>query len=446
MVGVWLSIASSAYAHPAAAEPPLFGIASSCVQTVDKQATAVLHVSYNVAVDDTAFMVGDIMLPDAKTHQFFAFRGALLAHDLGHDVFVFQPPGRPPVQLPLWISSADVKRAAQATNTLDGTAFTENDIPEGALLDANVQLEDVYLPVGADDARVPITQAQAQKGVDWPLTDVTPGLYTFAGYIFSPPYNGWAPRAQLIEVVDGAAPGPAAQLASIEGGLFPYQGRIVRGCLVAPEGTRVSGSFSVLERPEHGWIEWLASEPIGGDVLELCFRSPRPELTGSIRLRLDLTAPDGSTRSFYSIDTITALPGSGACVPSDTTCCPAGTAVDPCAGRESAECLRDGGGTAAPLGPDSATPSVHGDAGAPARAGSEGEGHASHDTDRAQERVGGAGCMTVAPRGAQDAARDAGLMLWLAIGLMRLTRRRRHRTTASTVVWSRGSFVVRTRM
>lgn len=416
------------------------------MQTADKQTTAALHVAYNVAVDDTAFTIGDIVLPDAKTHQFFAFRGALLAHDLGHDVFAFEPPDRPPVQLPVWISSADVKRAAQATNTLDGTAFTENDIPEGAVLDANLGLEDLYRRVSADDARVPITQAQAQKGVDWPLADVTPGLYTFAGYIFSPPYNGWAPRAQLIEVVDGAPPGPAAQLASIGGALFPYQGRIVRGCLVAPEGTRVSGSFRVLERPEHGWIEWLASEPIAGDVLELCFRSPRPELTGSIRLRLDLTAPDGSTRSFYSIDTITALPGSGACVPGDSTCCPAGTAVQPCAGRESAECPRDDGGAAPPIDPDGATPSVHGDAGVSARAGSESEERASHDAGRAQKREGRAGCMTVAPDGAQGAARDAGLMLWLAIGLMRLTRRRRHRTTASTVDSLRGSLAVRTRI
>lgn len=404
---------------------------AGCVQIVDKQQTNVLHVPYNVAFDDVALMMGDIALPDAKTHQFFAFRGALLGNDLGHDLYAFAPPGQPPVQLPSWISNADVKRAAQATNTLDGTAFSEKDIPEGKVLDANPQLKDAYLRVSADDARVPITLAQAQKGIDWPLADVALGLYTFAGYIFSPPYNGWAPRAQLIEVVDGSEPGPGATLESVEGGLFPYQGRTLRGCIAAPEGSHVSGAFSVLERPEHGWIEWLASEPIRADALALCFRSPRPELTGSVQLRIDVTTPDGTTRSFYAPDTITALPGSGVCTPSDSVCCPPGSPVDPCA-TDAATCAeRDAGA----LAPDAAVGGAHGvDAGAAAHgardaAGDGGDGDAGH----ANARERSADCALHAPTGAHGRSGDWGLALCLAAGVLRLTRRRRHRTTAGTV-------------
>jgi hypothetical protein len=400
------------------------------VQVVDKQEHEELHVAYNVAFDDTALTEGDIVVSDAKTHQFFAFRGALLPYDFNYELFSFTRLA-PPVLLPEWITAADVKRAAQATNTLDGTAFSEQDIPEGAVLDANLQLTGAYLRVTADDARVPITFAQALKGVDWPLADVEPGLYTFAGYVFSPPYNAWSPRARLIEVVDGSPPGPAAQLARIEGGLFPYQGRIVRGCIAAPEGSTVSGSFTVLDRPEHGWIEWLASTPVASSALELCFQNPRPELTGSARLRLDVTTVEGETRSFYSIDTVTVLPGNGRCTPSATVCCPAGSEPAPCA-QDSAGCAASDAGREAAGEAGGAR-----DASAPianADSGASGEPRAAHDSG--DELAGDrreSGCAVGAPSGLHGGAKFSALVLWLAFAFARLTRRRAHRTTASVV-------------
>jgi hypothetical protein len=423
-----LSSPHAVWAHPSMAEAPLFGMAADCVQVVDKQMTEVLHVSYTVGADDTALVQGDIAVPDAKTHQFFAFRGALLAHDFGEELFPFAPPGAASIVLPSWITNADVKRAARATNTLDGTAFSEADIPAGAVLDAEPTLAGSYLRVTADDARVPITLAQSLAGVDWALADVDPGLYTFAGYVFSPPYNGWAPRAQLIEIVDGSAAGPVANIERIEGGLFPYQGRKVRGCVATPEGSQLKGWFTVVDRPESGWIEWLPSEAVTSGPLSLCFRDPRPELTGSVRLRFDLTAPDGTTRSFYSPDTVAALPGSGACAEGEDVCCPAGTEVarTPPSRCSSGACARDAGAVAS----DGATsPNAGPAASAGARAGATGQDRGTDPQDPGSEE--GSGC-TIA-RSAPHRSSLA-VALWIASGLTfagtRLTRRRRHRKTA----------------
>ena len=57
--------------------------------------------------------------------------------------------------------------------------------------------------------------------------------------------------------------------------------------------------------------------PLATGPIDLCFVDPQPQLTGSVRLRFDLVAPDGTARSFYSPDTITTLPP-GASL--DSTC------------------------------------------------------------------------------------------------------------------------------
>jgi hypothetical protein len=428
-VCMW-EVPGDVWAHPAAAEPPLFGIADGCVEVVDKQDVDALHVPYNVAFDDTVLTQGDIVLPDAKTHQFFAFRGALLPHDFGYELFEFTSERDVPVVLPEWISNADVKRAARATNTLDGTAFSESDIPEGAVLDANLELRDTYVRVTGDDARVPITLMQALEGVDWKLADVRPGLYTFAGYIFSPPYNAWAKRARLVEIIDDDEPGPAVQLESVEGGLFPYQGRIVRGCIAAPDGSSVRGSFSVVERPEAGWIEWLPSTAIASGEVELCFRDPRPDLTGSVRLRLDVSSANGETRSFYSPDTVTVLPGSGRCTPSATVCCPPGTELAPCDDVGARECVPDAGSNAALDAATRAPPESDADA----SRGAAGEPREHRDGARAPaEDDDESGCAVRAPTGAHGTASRSALVLWLVFALARLTRARPHRTTAKVV-------------
>jgi len=315
-LGCW---AGEAYAHQAPAEPPLFARAD-CIERVDKREQSELVIAYHVAADDTVLMNGDIDLPDAKTHQFLAFDATIVPNGYDFELYARELDG-PEVRLPLWLSLADAERAADASGAADATGFSAMDVPEGSVLDDIVELQDRYVRITADDARVPITMAQAAMGVRWPLKDVPAGVYTVAGYIFSPPYNGWMIRDAPIKLIDAEHDPPALALQRVQGSLFADQGRHVRGCMDVSEGTTLSGDFAVDERPEAGWVQWLPERPAQSGMLDECFHNPRPELTGSVRLRFLLRAPAGETLVFYAPDTITTLPGNGACTEQGDLCC-----------------------------------------------------------------------------------------------------------------------------
>ena len=72
--------------------------------------------------------------------------------------------------------------------------FSEADVPSDSVLENDARLSGLWWPITGAGARVPITMAQAQKGVTWDITAIPAGLYTVAGYVFSPPYNGWSIR------------------------------------------------------------------------------------------------------------------------------------------------------------------------------------------------------------------------------------------------------------
>jgi hypothetical protein len=318
----WLACATDApaRAHEAPAEPPQF-FADDCITVVDSDEQGALDIAYAVAFDDTVLTQGDIPVDDAKTHQFFAFRGMLFPQGFGHELFAFDPELPDAITLPLWITSDDVKRAAQANGAGSGTTFSESDVPADTLLEKHPRLQGRWLRVTADDARVPITIAQSLHGVHWELAGVPPGLYTVAGYIFSPPYNGWAVRPGLVAIVAGGEPVLAAVLEPVHETVFAYEGRRVRACVLAPEGTTLRVYVRVQERPELGWLPWKGERPLQAGRLELCIRNPRGDVSGSVRLRFDLQAPDGSATTVYSPDTFTALAGAGTCTPSETICC-----------------------------------------------------------------------------------------------------------------------------
>jgi len=311
---------SIVYAHAAPAVPPEF-VPGDCITVVDKSTQSSFDLSYTIAFDDVVFGPGDIQLPDSKTHQFLAFATGVSPRGFEYDVNRFDTPGADPIPLPKWITVDDVKRAASAAGGVDGTTFTTADVPQGAVLDGMPELEGRWYRITPDDARLPITMEQAKSAVRWDLSDVPPGLYTIAAYVFSPPFNGWAIRPGLIKIVDGPDAAPAVVIDQVREFVFAYQGRQVKACIDALDASRIRGYMRVEERPEAGWIEWLKDTPVDGDSLSLCFHNPRPELTGSVRLRFDIVDPKGRMTSVYSSDTITALDGDGECVPSDTLCC-----------------------------------------------------------------------------------------------------------------------------
>ena len=66
-----------ARAHPGPGAPPVW-VASGCIDVVDKRETPELVLQYHVDFDDTTFDVGEIHLPDSKTHRFFAVTGSVV--------------------------------------------------------------------------------------------------------------------------------------------------------------------------------------------------------------------------------------------------------------------------------------------------------------------------------------------------------------------------------
>jgi len=332
--GLALGATGLAHAHPAPAAPPLFEPAA-CVRVVDASVEPSLHIPYALEYDDTMFTEGDIRLPDAKTHQFFALRGALVWSVAAVELVDFDPTAVPQerIALPLWIDRDDVTRAAAAVDG-SGTMFMASDVPPDALLDAHPALQGRVVRIDQDDARRPITLASADSGASWGLEGVEPGLYSIATYIFSPPYNGWAVRPGLVNIVRDASVleqrAPAATLSTVAMVLRSFQGRRVRGCVDGPAGTTVRAEALAVDRPELGWQPWLQQTPLasalrpGANELALCFQNPF-EQGGAMRVRIVLRGPDGGEIAAYSPDTLTVLQGEGECVETDQICCPPAT-------------------------------------------------------------------------------------------------------------------------
>lgn len=319
--GVALAMAASAHAHPEAAESPEWEEAD-CIQVVDIETTDELLLPYGVPFDDTEYEVGDIRLEDAKTHQFFAFRGALAPYLLGSQLFPFDSPIDETLIVPEWLDDDDVVRAADASNEEDSTFFTTDKVGPQERLEARDDLKPYWLTITEKSARVPIIAAQAAMGVRWNLSGVTPGVYQVAGYVYSPPYNAWAPRPGVIVLVDGARPPPPAiTVDSIDGFLFSGQGRRVGGCAQAGAGARIETYYRSEDSGNEPWQRFAADVPIEEGRFELCWTSPDPELSGVVRVRVDVVAADGTRAHGYSPDTMVVVGTSSACAESASVCC-----------------------------------------------------------------------------------------------------------------------------
>ena len=315
-----------AAAHPAPATPPTFA-PGECITVVDTREKQALQLGYDVAVDDNIFAEGEIQLPDAKTHQFFSFAGLVAKNPSaeGYQLFPFDAAIDQPLALPLWLDQSDVNRAAAAVRPVDMTDFTASQVPPGDVLATRSDLASHVHAITGNTQRVPITKRQAEKGVHWDLRALVPGLYGVVGYVFSPPYNDWAARAGVIKVIDGKTAVPAAVIEPIDKTVFAGQGRRVRGCVDAPTGSTLSAWVRAEDQPDARWEAWLEQKPleaIGKDgSFELCFLNPAPGRSGVLRLRVEVTAPDGQRSAAYSPDTLLAVSTPAACAASEDTCC-----------------------------------------------------------------------------------------------------------------------------
>lgn len=326
-LAAWLLVAGllpaeRAFAHPGPGAPPLF-VPGDCVTVVDTRETDALTLDYNVDYDDTTFGVGEIHLPDSKTHQFFAFSGAVVGTPAsGYQLFPFDPAIEQPIAMPLWLDQDDVDRAAGAAGPVDMTNFTADQVMASSVLAERSDVTPYLFPLGGKETRVPITEDQARMGVRWSLKGIAAGLYSLGGYVFSPPFNDWAMRSGVVKVIDGESDVPAAALESIDAFLYAGQGRRVHGCVSTAPGSTLQAWVRSEDQPGSPWEPWLEPQPITGDSIDLCLLNPVPGRAGLLRVRIEVTAPDGEHSVAYSPDTVLAVATSAGCTESAKTCCP----------------------------------------------------------------------------------------------------------------------------
>ena len=412
-VGLWW-IASTAHAHPSPAEPPEF-FPADCILVIDKQQHASWHLDYAVLADDTAPETDHVSLADSKTHQFFALGGTLFERASSHELVLFGDEEARAHTMPTWLNADDVMRTAAGVTPEDMTGFTAEQVLAQDILENDPLLSSAIRPLAAGTARVPITGARATAGVTWDLRDVPPGVYQIAAYIFSPPYNGWSVRPGLVKVVDGAldAEAPAAvALESVAGRVFAGQGRKVRGCVDAPEGSLLEIGKRAQADAAGAFEPWIM-QPASNGMFELCLENVG--VNAALELRATVRTPAGALATTQSAAAISLFSNAAACAESELLCCPAGTAVD--AGAP----LPDASMPMMPTGP---TPTE--DAGRPgvgvvpgAQDGSLGEAGSAAPPAADSSAMSSGGC-TVSERPSQGSAVVVALLLALSVaGLLR---------------------------
>lgn len=239
--------------------PALFP-AATCMVTVDRSVDPVFHVAYDVPFDDTDR--GPDEVADGRTLQFFAFRRQFRA-----------PP-------PNWITWDDVARAMAAPAT-DPFEATDDDVLETA----GAWADGAWVRITPDDARLPITKAQAAMGVSWDTSPVEAGTYVIAAYTFDPVLNLWSPRPGVVRVLDGpAGPDAPPALALVEaspGGVVPAGSEVtVTGCVAAADGSSVTVETAFLAGAEG--LDWQAQAPVpAGGPGDAAFSFVVPEPPGS---------------------------------------------------------------------------------------------------------------------------------------------------------------------
>lgn len=255
-----------------------------CATLVDRTATPTVNVAYGVAFDDTEITADEV--DDGRRHQFFATCRDNGRHEL----------------LPRWITQADVD-AADAVGIVP-----KGGIEAAQILEGNPAWDGCWVRINADDDRRPITAAQAAAGVDWDLTDVTPGTWVVQGYVWDPVFNEWHRRPGFVKVHDGdpdALP-PSVGVMIPEIQLFKDGVATIDGCVDAVDGT-VLDAYWAEEDEDPQWVPFLEGEPVDGPTFALDF-DPDDSMAGtSVLIRVDAVDPMDRTGTGYAFNRVTIL-------------------------------------------------------------------------------------------------------------------------------------------
>jgi hypothetical protein len=234
------------------------------------------------------------------------------------DMYPFAPGAMAPLTLPEWFSRDDVTRSAAINTPMIAPDFHAEGVSE--VLQEAPELAPHWLAVTSVAQRVPITLSVSQRGINWDLKDVAPGVYQLAGYVFSPPYNWWEPRPGVIKLVSAQSNAPAVTVESIDGILYSGQGRRITGCVDAPPGSKLDVLYSI-EGPTETWQTFASGLPATGPMFDVCFHSPDPQLAGFVHVRVEATAPDGTRTVAYAPDKLVLVTNAASCSAGATTCC-----------------------------------------------------------------------------------------------------------------------------
>ena len=254
-----------------------------CMLVVDKRAEPVLHLEYAVPFEDPGpgGRTHD-ELPDTRVHQFFAF---------DHMRWNFA--------LPNWINQEDYDRSEANGD------FTREYTPDDILERSSLWPAPTWQRITPDDDRLPISHERADLGVDWPLDDVPVGTWVVAVYTWEPDNNLWSLRPGAIKVVDPNDPDSGAPAAFLSFDtpqqVTAYDPFPLAGCIDAEPGSTFTASWGVLiGNDEPQWVPFAEDEPASTGALELPFAAPGEAENERVKVRLEVTDPQGRSYVAYT--------------------------------------------------------------------------------------------------------------------------------------------------
>ena len=358
---------------------------TACLTVVDRSQAVMLHMGYGVPFEDVGPTEDEVA--DSRRHQFVAF-----CRDHSREEF-----------LPIWLTWKDIEAAA-AKDLIDPLTVEDEDV-----LETSTVWKDCWFRITADDARRPITFAEAMKGVDWDTTALIPGAYIVQGYTWEPWVNIYSQRPGVVQVVDGpdlTALGPAAAVATTLDYTFAEDPFVLEGCARGLPGSSLSGYWALTGGD--GMLEWAAfaeDVPLDGESWVLPFLPPPVASGQTVALRVDVTDPMQRTFSAYPLNLLTVLPGSS----NDGT-----TGCEPEASFVVMPCDSEGGEPAA-----TSTGLGTSDTGVPGTSGSGGGTGDATTAPGATLATDTGGCSCVASAPSQ--------LAWAGVVVLGLWRRRRRR-------------------
>lgn len=261
-----------------------------CMTVIDRSQQAVVHFEYQIPYEDTDVTMDEVS--DSRRHQFIAFCRNHSPQD----------------PLPVWLSWADVE-AAEAVGITEKSDYTDEEVMETSSV-----YKDCFFRITPDDARKPITFAEAAKGFDWDTSGIPAGAYIIQGYTWEPAFNIWRKRPGVVHVVDGpdlTAVGPAAAIMSEDNFMFGEDTLMLEGCTRALPGSVLNVYWSLTGPEGLNWQPYAEGVPLEGDLLALPFKPPEEAIGQTVALRVDVVDPMQRSFSAYPPQLLTILPGSG---------------------------------------------------------------------------------------------------------------------------------------